>query len=53
MTRRIDRVCEQLVPNLPYFNKPSMSSRIALIDMAYEDNRKSGLLYRLTNGFGG
>ena len=30
-----------------------MSSRIALMDMAYEDNRKSGILYRFINGIGG
>lgn len=53
MSRRLNTVCEQLAPDLPYYNKPSMSSRIALIDMAYEDNRMSGSLYRLLNVFGG
>ena len=53
VSKRINRVCEQVAPNLPYYNKPSMSSRIALIDMAYENHRKSGILYRFLNGFGG
>ena len=42
MSRRLNTVCEQLAPDLPYYNKPSMSSRIALIDMACKDNRASG-----------
>ena len=53
VSKRINRVCEQLAPDLPYYNKPSMSSRIALVDMAYEDQRKSGLLYRILNAIGG
>lgn len=53
VSKRINRVCEQLAPDLPYYNKPSMSSRIALVDMAYEDQRKSGLLYRILNTIGG
>ncbi len=53
ISRRLNAVCEQLAPDLPYYNKPSMSSRIALMDMAYEDNRTSGLLKRLSNIFGG
>ena len=53
VSKRLNRVSEQVAPNLPYYNKPSVSSRIALADMAYEDNRKSGFLYRLLNGFGG
>lgn len=53
VSKRLNRVSEQLAPNLPYYNKPAVSARIALADMAYEDNRKSGFLYRLLNGFGG
>ena len=47
MSRRLSAVCEQLSPDLPYYNKPSMSSRIALIDMACEDNRKGGSFYKV------
>ncbi len=54
ISKRLNCVCEQLAPDLPYYNKPSMSSRISLIDMACEDNRMSGSLYnRLLNVFGG
>lgn len=53
ISKRISCVCELLVPNLPYYNKPAMSSRVALMDMASEDNRTSGSLYRLLNFFGG
>ncbi len=53
ISKWLSRVCEQIVPDVPYYNKPEMSSRIALLDMAYEDNRKRGAIYRLINGFGG
>ena len=53
VSKRLGRVCELIAPDLPYYNKPSMSSRIALIDMAYEDHRKRGFIYRLFNGYGG
>ena len=49
LSKRMNRVCEQVTPDLPYYNKPAMSSRIALMDMAYEDHRKSGILYRILN----
>ena len=53
VSKRVSRVCEMLAPDLPYYNKPAMSSRIALTDLAYEDQRKSGFLYKLLNIFGG
>ena len=53
MSKRLSCVCEQVAPDLPYYNKPSMSSRIALIDMATEDSRTSGSLNRFLNIFGG
>ena len=53
MSKRLSCVCEQVAPDLPYYNKPSMSSRIALIDMASEDSRTSGSLNRFLNIFGG
>ncbi len=46
VSRRINRVCELLVPDLPYYNKPEMSSRIALIDMACEDRLGSGVGFK-------
>lgn len=53
ISKRVSRVCEQLAPDLPYYNKPAMSSRIALVDFAYEDHRKQGLFYKLIKKFGG
>lgn len=53
MSRRLNTVCEQLAPDLPCYNKPSISSRIALVDLAYDDSRMSGSFYRLSNVFGG
>lgn len=53
VSKRLNRICERVAPEIPFFNKPFMSSRIALMDMACEDNRKRGLLYRLLNIFGG
>ncbi len=53
VSKRVSRVCEMLAPDLPYYNKPAMSSRIALTDLAYEDHRKSGFFYKLLNIFGG
>ena len=53
LSKRLNRVVEEVSPALPYYNKPSMSSRIALVDMASQDKSKSGILYRLFGGFGG
>ena len=54
ITKRISRICEPLAPDLPYYNKPAMSSRIALVAMAYDDHLKSGWLNKLLNViFGG
>ena len=47
VTNRVSRVAEPLVPNLPYYNKLPMSSRIALVDMAYRENRRRGFRKRL------
>jgi len=53
IAKRINRVCEELVPNLPYYNRASLSSRIALVDVACDDDKRNGFFYRLLNGFGG
>lgn len=53
ISKRLSRTCEKLVPDLPYYNKTTMSSRIALMDMAYEDYTKSKIMYRLINVLGG
>lgn len=53
ISKRVSRVCEQLAPDLPYYNKPAMSSRIALVDLAYEDNLKQSFFYKFAKKFGG
>ena len=53
VSKRLNRVCEQLVPDLPYYNTPAMSSRVALCDMAYEENQKRSAFNRFINAFGG
>ncbi len=53
ISKRVSRVCELLVPDLPYYNKPAMSSRISLVAMAYDDHRKRGFFRRLFKTFGG
>lgn len=51
LSNRLNCVCEPIAPKLPYYDKPEMSSRISLIDMAYEDSRSenSGFWKRLFN----
>ena len=53
ISRRINRETEIVSPAIPYYNKPSMSSRISLLDYALRDSKKDGFLYKLINGFGG
>ncbi len=53
ISKRISRVCEEVAPALPYYNKPSASSKISLVDLAVQDHQKSGFLHKLLNGFGG
>ncbi len=50
-SKRLFRVCDMIAPNQPYYNKPAMSSRIALVGMAYDDNLKEGLFHRLFKGY--
>ena len=53
ISKRISRLTEVLVPDLPYFDKPAFSSRIALLNMAVSDGEKRGWWRRIFNGFGG
>ncbi len=49
ISKRVSRICEPLAPDLPYYNKPSMSSRIALVDMAYEDRSRASRMHKFLN----
>lgn len=53
ISRRCNKEAELLVPNLPYYDKPSMSSRIALLDYAIKNKKADGIFRKLLNGFGG
>lgn len=49
VSKRVDRVCEYVSPNLPYYDKPSMSSFISLLNMACEENQ-GGFFNQLFGG---
>ncbi len=53
ISRRLNRMTEIVAPDLPYFDKPSYASRIALLDMALSDKQKNGWFYKFKNSFGG
>lgn len=53
ISKRLNRLTEIVFPDLPYYDKPIYSSRLALLDMAFTDRVKRGWLYRLFNNIGG
>jgi hypothetical protein len=53
ISRQLNRMTEIVYPDLPYYDKPNYSSRIALLNMALSDREKSGWLYRFIQTFGG
>ena len=53
VTNRINRFTQIVYPELPYYDKPMFSSRMALLEMALNDCKKQSLLYRIFNFFGG
>lgn len=53
ISKRISRLTEVVVPDLPYFDKPAFSSRIALLNMAIADGEKRSWFKRFFYGFGG
>lgn len=50
VSKRVDRVCEFIAPDLPYYDKPSMSSMISLVDMACTVNSQGGFFNHLFGG---
>ncbi len=50
VSKRLNRLTEIVYPDLPYFDKPNFSSRIALLNSATEQEKKRGLLRRLFGG---
>lgn len=53
ISKRLNRLTEIVTPDLPYYDKPTFSSKIALLHMALGDREKRGWLYRIFNNFGG
>jgi cell division ATPase FtsA len=53
ISKRLNRESEIIAPNIPYYNKPSASSRIALLDYAAGDKQTEGFLRKLFKRFGG
>ena len=53
ISRRLNRLTETVAPDLPYYDKPAFSSRIALLNMALSDQKKRGWFYKIFNNFGG
>jgi cell division ATPase FtsA len=53
ISKRLNRLTEIIYPDLPYYDKPTFSSRISLLNMALSDKQKRGWFKRIFNGFGG
>lgn len=53
LSKRLDRLTEVLAPDMPYYDKPNFSSRIALLNTALSDKQKRSLFYRIFNHHGG
>ena len=47
ISKRLNRLTEVVVPDLPYYDKPDYSSKIALLNMATIDGKKRGVFQRL------
>jgi len=54
IAKRVNWLTEIVYPDLPYYDKPTSSSRIALLDMAISDCKKNtGWMGRIFKNFGG
>lgn len=53
LSKRLNRLTEVVAPDLPYYDKPAFSSRMALLHMALTDRKKRGWFYKIFNNFGG
>ena len=53
ISKRLCRVTQIVCPDLPYYDKPVFSSRIAVLATALGDRTKSGFFNRIFNIFGG
>ena len=53
IAKRVSWLTETVYPDLPYYDKPTCSSRIALLNMAIADRKKKGFFSRIFSRFGG
>lgn len=53
ISKRLNRISEIVYPDLPYYDKPTFSSRIGLIDTATKDCKSDGWWQKIINIFGG
>lgn len=53
ISKRLNRLTEIVYPDLPYYDKPTYSSKMSLLNMALLDKEKRGWIYRIFNNFGG
>ena len=53
ISKRVNWLTETVYPDLPYYDKPTCSSRIALLNMAIADQKKQGFFSRVFSKFGG
>lgn len=53
IAKRLNRLTEIVYPDLPYYDKPSCSSRIALLNAAISEKKKIGWFHKIFNGLGG
>lgn len=53
LSKRLNRLTETVSPDLPYYDKPAFSSRMALLSMALSDQTKRSWFYKIFNNFGG
>ncbi len=53
IAKRVNWLTERVFPDLPYYDKPTSSSKIALLSMAISDNEKKGLWQRIFHKNGG
>lgn len=53
ISKRLGRMTEIVNPDVPYYDKPMYSSRIALLVAALSENERKGLRNKIFNIFGG
>ena len=53
ISRRLNRLTQIVYPDLPYYDKPIFSSRMALLHMALSERKEKGWLRRIFNNIGG